>query len=108
MQAYVNTCINTCKLLLNYGTTIVPINLQIEFAVQMTCQNCVDSIRNVLLKVDGINNVQISLDQNSVIVDTNLSHLKIQEIIEDTGRKAVLKGYGGRLIKNAQIYFKVK
>ncbi|XP_011501262.1 PREDICTED: copper chaperone for superoxide dismutase [Ceratosolen solmsi marchali] len=69
-------------------------SIKIEFAVQMECQKCVDSVRNALHKVEGIRNVQVSLDQNSVIIDTNLSHLKIQEIIENTGKKAVLKGYG--------------
>lgn len=68
---------------------------QIEFAVQMTCQKCVNAIENALSSVDGVNNCQVSLEQGSVIVDTNLPHSKVQEMIESTGRKAVLKGYGG-------------
>lgn len=68
---------------------------QIEFDVQMTCQKCVNAVETALSKVEGVNNYQISLEQGSVVVDTNLPHSKIQEIIETTGRKAVLKGYGG-------------
>ena len=73
--------------------------LQIEFDVQMTCQKCVDSIRNVLSGMDGVTSYDINLDQGSVLVDTNLPYSKIQEAIEQTGRKAVLKGYGGKSLR---------
>lgn len=63
--------------------------------MQMTCQKCVNAIQNALSKVEGVNSYNISLEQGSVIVDTSLPHSKIQETIESTGRKAVLKGYGG-------------
>ena len=66
--------------------------------MQMTCQKCVDSINNSLTKADGIKNVEVFLDQGSVIVETNLPHTKVQELIENTGRKAVLKGYGGKFL----------
>lgn len=62
----------------------------------MTCQKCVNSIQSALSQAEGINDFQISLEKSSVIVDTNLPHTTIHEIIESTGRKAVLKGYGGK------------
>ncbi|XP_012280491.1 copper chaperone for superoxide dismutase [Orussus abietinus] len=67
---------------------------KIEFAVQMTCQNCVNALQNALSVVDGVQNVEISLENGTVIVDTSLPYSLIQDKIEDTGRKAVLKGYG--------------
>ncbi|KAL7289891.1 hypothetical protein TKK_0016282 [Trichogramma kaykai] len=67
---------------------------KIEFDVQMSCQKCVDAIEKVLNKTEGINQFEVSLEQGSVIVDTNLPFSQVQEIIETTGRKAVLKGYG--------------
>ncbi|XP_014215296.2 copper chaperone for superoxide dismutase isoform X1 [Copidosoma floridanum] len=67
---------------------------KIEFEVQMTCQKCVNEVENSLSQLNGVNDVQISLEQGSVIVDTELPHTKIQEVIESTGKKAVLKGYG--------------
>ncbi|XP_058789485.1 copper chaperone for superoxide dismutase isoform X2 [Phymastichus coffea] len=67
---------------------------KIEFDVQMTCQKCVNAVKGALSKLDGVNDLEISLEQGSVVVDTNLSFSEIQEVIESTGRKAVLKGYG--------------
>ncbi|XP_043512409.1 copper chaperone for superoxide dismutase isoform X1 [Frieseomelitta varia] len=67
---------------------------KIEFAVDMTCQKCTDSVRNVLTGVNGIKNIDISLEKGIVIVETNLPYSIIQEKIEQSGKKAVLKGYG--------------
>lgn len=64
----------------------------------MTCRKCVDSVRNTLIGVNGIKNIDISLEKGSVIVETNLPYSIIQEKIEQTGRKVVLKGYGGNNI----------
>lgn len=61
----------------------------------MTCQKCTDSVRNVLTGVNGIKNIDISLEKGIVIVETNLPYSIIQEKIEQSGKKAVLKGYGG-------------
>jgi len=40
----------------------------------------------------GVESVDVHLQQNLVVVDTILSAVRIQEIIEETGRKAVLFG----------------
>jgi copper chaperone for superoxide dismutase len=68
---------------------------QIEFTVQMTCQKCVNKIRDSLSNVKGIEGVNISLDKETVIVETSLPSAEVQQKIESTGRRAVLKGYGG-------------
>jgi len=68
---------------------------QIEFTVQMTCQKCVNKIRESLRNVKGIESVDISLDKETVIVETSLASAEVQQKIESTGRRAVLKGYGG-------------
>lgn len=73
----------------------------------MTCQKCVDAIKSALSKLDGINDFQISLETGSVIIDTTLPHSTIHETIESTGRKAVLKGYGGRFFKSFHCKFLV-
>ncbi|CAL7946829.1 unnamed protein product [Xylocopa violacea] len=67
---------------------------KIEFAVNMTCQKCVDSVRNALTGINGIESIDISLEKGNVIVSTNLPYSVIQEKIEQSGKKAVLKGYG--------------
>jgi len=61
----------------------------------MTCQKCVNKIRESLRNVKGIESVDISLDKETVIVETSLASAEVQQKIESTGRRAVLKGYGG-------------
>nr|XP_012231671.1 PREDICTED: copper chaperone for superoxide dismutase isoform X1 [Linepithema humile] len=67
---------------------------KIEFAVHMTCQKCVKAISESIADLEGIQNVDVSLDRGTVIVETNLPYSIVQEKIEKTGRQAVLKGYG--------------
>lgn len=67
---------------------------KVEFAVQMTCQKCVNSIQSALSGVDGVEKIDISLENGSVIVQSILPSSVLQERIESTGRRAVLKGYG--------------
>jgi len=43
----------------------------------------------------GVKSVHIQLEQGLVIVDTALPAVQIQELIEETGRKAVLFGVKG-------------
>lgn len=68
---------------------------KIEFAVQMTCDNCVSAVKSSLTGVPGVKNVDVDLSTNSVIVDTNLTTEEVLKIIQSTGRKAVVKGYAG-------------
>lgn len=69
----------------------------VEFDVQMTCQKCVNKIDTALKELDGVNRVEISLEKGSVVVESSLPSSVLLEKIESTGRKAVLKGYGGTL-----------
>ncbi|XP_063241222.1 copper chaperone for superoxide dismutase [Bacillus rossius redtenbacheri] len=67
---------------------------KIEFAVQMTCQSCVDKVKDSLSGVKGVESVDVSLANQSVIITTTLPSSAIQAKLESTGRRAVLKGYG--------------
>lgn len=67
---------------------------QVEFAVQMTCDKCVNKIKSALNNLEGIKRIDVSLESGTVIVETELPSSVIQDTIESTGRKAVLKGYG--------------
>ncbi|KAG8293877.1 copper chaperone for superoxide dismutase [Homalodisca vitripennis] len=67
---------------------------KIEFAVNMTCQSCVSKIKNSLVSVDGVDNVDVDLQQKTVVVDTSLPSSVIQSHIESTGLRAILRGYG--------------
>ncbi|XP_034938628.1 copper chaperone for superoxide dismutase [Chelonus insularis] len=67
---------------------------KIEFAVEMTCKNCINAVENSLKELQGIDHFEILFDKQTVVVETAISHTVIQEAIEKVGKKAVLKGYG--------------
>lgn len=68
----------------------------IEFAVQMTCDKCVQSVENSLQGIKGVHKVDINLQSGSVVVDTTLSTEDVLKKLEGSGMKAVVKGYAGR------------
>lgn len=51
-------------------------------------------MRNSLAGVEGVEDVEVSLGNGIVIVKTDLPYSVIQEKIEQSGKKAVLRGYG--------------
>lgn len=67
---------------------------KIEFAVKMTCDNCVKAVEQAVDNVDGIKNVDINLEQGSVVVDTTLSADEVLRQLRKSGKQVVLKGYG--------------
>ncbi|XP_044263191.1 copper chaperone for superoxide dismutase [Tribolium madens] len=68
---------------------------QIEFAVQMTCNSCVEAVQKSLAGDPNIKNVNVDLEKGSVVVTSTLPTLQIQEKLESTGRKVVVRGYAG-------------
>lgn len=73
---------------------------KLEFAVKMTCQGCADAVKKALTSVPEIHDIIIDLLNEQVVVETTLTCDRIQDLIESTGRKAVLRGMG--LEKNSQ------
>lgn len=67
---------------------------KIEFAVQMSCNSCVEAVKNSL-KSDGINSVEVNLKSGTVVVETKLSTHDVLKLLEKSGRKAVVKGFSG-------------
>ena len=47
----------------------------------MTCQRCVQTIRNALVKISGLNTININLDAKEVGVTFNDNETSLQEII---------------------------
>lgn len=68
---------------------------EVEFAVQMTCNGCVNAVKKSLQGVDGVKSVDVNLEKEQVIVETTLPSDTIKNLIESTGKRAVIKGYGG-------------
>lgn len=72
----------------------------LEFAVQMTCQSCVDAVRKSLQGVAGVQDVEVHLENQMVLVHTTLPSQEVQALLEGTGRQAVLKGMGSNQLHN--------
>jgi len=60
----------------------------------------VNAVEKVLKDVNGISNVEINLSKEQVVVDTTLSVVQVQNLIENSGLKAVFKGFGNAENKN--------
>lgn len=93
---YLNFIKNTLCHGVNDQYSIMSSN-KIEFAVQMTCDSCVDKVQKALKDVPGVNNVEINLEKQSVVVDTSLPTLDVQKKLESTGKKVVVRGYDGSI-----------
>jgi copper chaperone for superoxide dismutase len=65
-----------------------------EYAVTMECQECIDSISKILSRIPGINTFQISLENQSVLIDGTVAPSKITRALRETGRAAILRGSG--------------
>ncbi|XP_051820920.1 copper chaperone for superoxide dismutase [Antechinus flavipes] len=72
----------------------------LEFAVQMSCQSCVDRVRASLRGVAGIQGMEVQLENQSVLVTTTLPSQEVQDLLESTGCQAVLKGMGSHMLQN--------
>ncbi|KAJ8957644.1 hypothetical protein NQ318_017535 [Aromia moschata] len=70
---------------------------KIEFAVQMTCNSCVEAVKKSLENASEIKSVDVNLDTGSVVVDSSLSTLDLQKRLESTGRKVAVRGYAGSI-----------
>nr|UZT55509.1 superoxide dismutase 3 [Haemaphysalis longicornis] len=66
---------------------------KVEFDVNMTCQSCEAQVRQSLERL-GVRDMVIDVQKQIVVVDTDIPFTKVQEAIQSTGKKAVLKGFG--------------
>uniref|UniRef100_UPI00358EC15E copper chaperone for superoxide dismutase-like isoform X2 n=1 Tax=Myxine glutinosa TaxID=7769 RepID=UPI00358EC15E len=67
---------------------------KLEFAVEMSCGSCEQAVIDVLLDVPGVRMLEIAADQERLVLESTLPIEKLQDLIETSGRKAVLKGVG--------------
>ncbi|XP_022907292.2 copper chaperone for superoxide dismutase [Onthophagus taurus] len=69
---------------------------KIEFAVKMTCEKCVEAVQNSFRNESRVQLVDINLKANRVVVATDLPTEQVQQILEKSGRKVVVKGHAGQ------------
>ncbi|XP_027593647.1 copper chaperone for superoxide dismutase [Pipra filicauda] len=68
---------------------------RLEFAVQMSCGGCADAVRAALEGTPGVTLLELLPQAQSVLVETSLGAERVQELLENSGCRAVLKGMGG-------------
>jgi len=76
-------------------TAVSPTETQIELAVKMTCQSCVQTVTGVLRELH-ISQFNIDLDKQSVVLTSSLPAEQIANAIEDIGGlQTIVRGQGG-------------
>ncbi|KAI5970661.1 ATX1 [Candida margitis] len=65
-----------------------------HFDVTMSCSGCSGAIDRVLKKQDGISNYNVSLENQSVDVETDKDYDTIYNVIQKTGKKI----NGGKIV----------
>ncbi|RCH83794.1 Cytosolic copper metallochaperone, partial [Rhizopus stolonifer] len=59
---------------------------QYTFNVEMSCSGCSNAVNKALSRLEGIEKVDISLEEQKVVVDTNLPRETVLEAIKKTGK----------------------
>ncbi|XP_072985003.1 heavy metal-associated isoprenylated plant protein 28-like [Typha latifolia] len=65
----------------------------VDMCVSMDCSGCVNKIRKALLKLDGVDEVDIDMARQKVTVTGWVDQKKVLKTVRKTGRKAVLWPY---------------
>ncbi|KAF7731191.1 hypothetical protein EC973_000606 [Apophysomyces ossiformis] len=65
-----------------------------EFAVEMTCQACVDDVTRVLKQFADIDSFAVDLKEQRVIVQGHAAPSKVSRALKDTGRTVIVRGQG--------------
>ncbi|XP_067170882.1 copper chaperone for superoxide dismutase [Apteryx mantelli] len=68
---------------------------RLEFSVQMTCESCVEAVREALQGLAGVRVLDVRLDSQTVLVEASVAAEQVREQLEASGRRAVLRGMGG-------------
>ncbi|XP_002122009.2 copper chaperone for superoxide dismutase-like [Ciona intestinalis] len=72
------------------------VQTEMEFAVEMTCNGCVDSVKKVL-NTDLVDLVTVDLDKQRVVVKSKLAFQQVQDMLESTGKRAAFMGHGASM-----------
>lgn len=66
-----------------------------EFAIQMHDKVTANVLKNSLSELSGVDNVSIYPESGTLVIKSSLPISVLQEKIEETGQRAVIKGFGG-------------
>ncbi|VUC34161.1 unnamed protein product [Clonostachys rosea] len=76
------------------NTMTVNHSFQTQFAVPLSCDGCVKSVSDSVLKLGGISKVEGNLKDQLIYVEGSAAPSAIVEAIQATGRDAILRGSG--------------
>ncbi|KAK9765683.1 copper chaperone [Basidiobolus ranarum] len=65
-----------------------------EYAVDMTCDSCVNDVKSTLSQVEGIQKSEIDLEKKRVVVEGTVPPSKIVKLLRETGRTVIVRGSG--------------
>ncbi|KAG0051560.1 hypothetical protein BGZ83_003569 [Gryganskiella cystojenkinii] len=65
-----------------------------EFAVEMTCESCVQDVTNVLKGAEGVKKFDINLKEQRVVVEGSAPPSAISRILKNTGKMVIVRGSG--------------
>jgi len=66
-----------------------------EFAVYMTCEHCVEDVKQTLSKVPNLERYEIDLPSQSVTVTGRAAPSVLAKSLRDTGRQVIIRGTTG-------------
>ncbi|KAJ1990783.1 copper chaperone [Dimargaris cristalligena] len=63
-----------------------------EFAIEMTCQGCANTVEKALAKAEGVSRFDIDVANKIVTVEGTAPPSKIHQILRDTGKTVIVRG----------------
>ncbi|WRT69606.1 uncharacterized protein IL334_006595 [Kwoniella shivajii] len=72
--------------------TLASIAFKTEFAVDMTCQNCVNSVQGALREISGIERYDIDLENKRVTVTGKTPPSQLLSALKSTNRQVIVRG----------------
>ncbi|GAN06344.1 copper chaperone taha [Mucor ambiguus] len=82
---------------------------QYTFNVEMSCSGCSNAVNKALSRLEGIEKIDISLEKQEVVVDTELPRETVLAAIKKTGK--TVKDYmfdNGRLLDGSSHWLQLK
>ncbi|KAI8390371.1 heavy metal-associated domain-containing protein [Blakeslea trispora] len=59
---------------------------QYTFNVEMTCSGCSNAVNRALSRLEGIEKIDVNLEEQKVVVDTDLPRETVLAAIKKTGK----------------------
>lgn len=76
------------------SASTVSTTFETVYNVPMTCDSCCSSVREAILKEEGVKKVECDLSKQTVSVEACTAPSRIISAIQDTGRDAIIRGTG--------------